>query len=57
MWEWFNEVDSDDLKILVSGIVCLVGSITALLAYFFIAKWVLSGSPYVVGRTYRYGPH
>jgi hypothetical protein len=35
MWEWFNEADPDDMKLLVSAITCLVGSLAALLAYYF----------------------
>jgi hypothetical protein len=35
MWEWFNETDLDDIKLLVSAITCLVGSLAALLAYYF----------------------
>ena len=35
MWEWFNEADPDDIKLLVSAIMCLVGSVMALLAYYF----------------------
>jgi hypothetical protein len=35
MWEWFNEADPDEIKLLVSAMVCLVGSITALLLHYF----------------------
>jgi hypothetical protein len=35
MWEWFAEVDPDDITILVSAIACLAGSATALLLYYF----------------------
>ena len=35
MWEWFNEADPDDITILVSAVMCLAGSVTALLLYYF----------------------
>jgi hypothetical protein len=35
MWEWFNEADPDEIKLLVSAIACFVGSITALLLHYF----------------------
>jgi hypothetical protein len=35
MWEWFTETDPDDIKLFVSVVMCLVGSITAVLVYYF----------------------
>jgi hypothetical protein len=35
MWEFIDEVDPDDIRLLVLAIVCLVGSFTALLVHYF----------------------
>ena len=35
MWEWFNEADPDEIKLLVSAVACFVGSITAVLLHYF----------------------
>jgi hypothetical protein len=35
MWEWLNEADPDDIKLLASAGICFFGSITALLVYYF----------------------
>jgi hypothetical protein len=35
MWEWLNEADPDDIKLLASAGICFFGSIMALLVYYF----------------------
>jgi hypothetical protein len=35
MWESFNEVDPDDIRLLVLAAVCLLGSLAALLMHYF----------------------
>ena len=35
MWEWFNEVEPDDIKFLVAAATCFFGSAMALLFYYF----------------------
>jgi hypothetical protein len=34
MWEFIDEVDPDDVRLLVLAIVCLIGSFTALLVHY-----------------------